>query len=60
MFLVAVGAAASGSPVPAGDDGSSEIAQDPRAVCLNGVDVGWGEEQIGKSVTSGLVVEERE
>ena len=48
------------APVAAGDDGGGQVAQDPRAVCLDGVDVGGGEEHFGEGFAGGLVVEERE
>lgn len=46
--------------VAAGDDGGSEVAQDPRAVCLDGVDVCGGEEHLGEGLARGFVVEEGE
>jgi len=46
--------------VTAGDDGSSEVAQDPRAVGLDGVDVSGGEEHVGEGFARGFVVEEGE
>ena len=55
LVLVRVAGAAA-----AGDDGSGEVAQDPGAVCLDGVDVGGGEEHVGEGLAGGLVVEEGE
>lgn len=46
--------------VTASDDGSDEIAEDPRAICLDGVDVCGGEEHVGKGLARRLVVEEGE
>ena len=42
------------------DDGGGEVAQDPGAVGLDGVDVGGGEEELAEGVAGGLVVEEGE
>ncbi len=42
------------------DDGGGEVAQDPGAVGLDGVDVGRGEEEVAEGVARGLVVEEGE
>jgi hypothetical protein len=55
LVLVRVPAAAA-----AGDDGGDEVAQDPGAVCLDGVDVGGGEEHVGEGLARGFVVEEGE
>lgn len=42
------------------DDGGGEVAQDPGAVGLDGVDVGGGEEELTEGVARWLVVEEGE
>jgi hypothetical protein len=60
LLLVLVGIAAGGGPVAASDDGSGEVPQDPRAVGLDGVDVGEGEEHLGEGFPGGVVVEEGE
>lgn len=46
--------------VAAGDDGGGQVAQDPGAICLDGVDVGGGEEHFGEGLAGGLVVKEGE
>lgn len=46
--------------IPVCDDSGSEVAQDPWAVCLDGVDVGGGEEHVGEGLAGGLMVKERE
>jgi hypothetical protein len=43
-----------------GDNGGGEVAQDPGAVGLDGVDVRGREEHVGEGLTGGLVVEEGE
>lgn len=43
-----------------GDDGGGQVSEDPGARCLDGVDVGGGEEEVCKDVTGGIMVEERE
>ena len=43
--------------VAACDDSGGQVAQDPRAVCLDGVDVGGGEEHFCKGFAGRLVVE---
>jgi hypothetical protein len=53
LVLVAVAGAAA-----AGDNGSGQVAQDPRARGLDGVDVGGREEHVGQGLAGGLVVEE--
>lgn len=55
LVLVRVAGAAA-----AGNDGGGQVAQDPGAVCLDGVDVGGGEEHVGQGLAGGLVVEEGE
>ena len=42
------------------DDGGGEVAQDPGAVGLDGVDVRGREEHVGEALAGGLVVEEGE
>lgn len=46
--------------VAVGDDGGGEVAQDPGAAGLDGVDVGGGEEKVGQDIASRVVVEEGE
>jgi hypothetical protein len=46
--------------VAAGDDGGGQVAQDPRAVGLDGVDVGGREEHVGQRLAGAVVVEQRE
>jgi hypothetical protein len=46
--------------IPVCDDGGDEVAQDPRAVCLDGVDEGGRVEHLSEGLARGLVVEERE
>lgn len=46
--------------VPAADDGSGEVTQQPRAAGLDGVDVCRGEEELDQGVARWLVVEEWE
>ena len=60
LLLVRVLAVLASRAVTVGDDGSGEIAQDPGASGLNGVDVGGGEEEVGELIAGGLVVEEGE
>jgi hypothetical protein len=55
LVLVAVAGAAA-----AGDNGGGQVAQDPRARGLDGVDVGSREEHVGQGLAGGLVVEEGE
>jgi hypothetical protein len=57
LLLVRVGVAAA---VAGGDDGGGEVAQDPGARGLDGVDVGGAEEGVGDFLARGLVVEEGE
>ncbi len=42
------------------DDGGGEVAQDPGAIGLNGIDVWGGEEEFAEGVASGFVIEEWE
>lgn len=44
----------------AGDDGSNQVAQGPRARGLDGVDVGGGEEHVQDGVAGSIKVEQRE
>lgn len=44
----------------AGDDGGNQVAQDPRAAGLDGVDVGGGEEHVEDGLAGALVVEQGE
>lgn len=60
LLLIRVLAVLASRAVTVGDDGSGEIAQDPGASGLNGVDVGGGEEEVGELIAGGLVVEEGE
>lgn len=46
--------------VAAGDDGGAQVAQNPRAVGLDGVDVGGGEEHVGQRLAGTVVVEQGE
>ena len=46
--------------VAVGDDGSSQVSQDPRTRGLDGVDVWRREEELGEDFSGGLVVEEGE
>lgn len=55
LVLVAVAGTAA-----AGDDGCGQVAQDPRARGLDGVDVGGREEHVGQRLAGWLVVEEGE
>ena len=57
LLLVLIGVARLAA---VGDDGGGEVAQYPGAVCLDGVDVGGGEEHVGQALAGGLVVEEGE
>ena len=46
--------------VAAGDNGGSEVAQDPGAAGLDGVDVGGREEHVRKGFARGFVIKEGE
>lgn len=58
LLLVGTLAVLADGTVSVGDDSGGEIAKDPGAGGLDGVDVGWGEEEFGQSLAGGLVVEE--
>lgn len=57
LLLLSRAVARSGA---AGDDGSNQVTQSPRARGLDGVDVGGGEEHVQDGVAGSIKVEQRE
>jgi hypothetical protein len=57
LFLVLTGVTVA---VAVGDNSGSNVAEDPRAGGLNGVDEGGGEEKLDESITGRVVIEKGE
>lgn len=57
LFLILAGVARAAA---VGDDGCSQVSEDPWAGSLDGVDECWGEEKIADDIASRFVVEEGE